>query len=350
MKKTSNKMTLIYLAMIVFFMACATTDPNVESLFLDDIIQKAGENINSSLNEGTNIAVLNFSSNSEALSEYIVDELTAYLTNSRHLTILDRRNLNQIRNEMDLQLSGEVSDDSAQSIGKFLGAQSIVTGSVQKIGNLYRLRFNTINVETAVREAASSYYLAGNDRQANALINTSNSQISQNSPRELKRSYFVNNGGAGIFIALPSLQSRDFDQGDIWILNYVRGSIENFFRQYSNIIILDRSEDGMQTIRDEQNYQLSGLVADEHMVSIGRMRGAELIIVGTITKINNSDFSMHFRILNVETGVQSAISTLICTLEEIRDTSATRRISYELLTQMGVIYTDAGRVAILQNN
>jgi hypothetical protein len=50
---------------------------------------------------------------------------------------------------MDFQLSGEVSDETAQSIGKKLGAQTIMSGSITAIGNTYRLRIRAISVETA---------------------------------------------------------------------------------------------------------------------------------------------------------------------------------------------------------
>jgi hypothetical protein len=43
----------------------------------------------------------------------------------------------------------EVSDESAQSIGQMLGAQSIVSGTVSKIGSLYRVQIKAIEVQSA---------------------------------------------------------------------------------------------------------------------------------------------------------------------------------------------------------
>jgi hypothetical protein len=90
---------------------------------------------------------------------------------------------------MNLQLSGDVSDDSAQAIGKQLGAQAIVTGSLTNLGNTYRFRVKVINVETARIEAQFSYNL-GNNQQVAFLLNGNqqndppvNSTQGQNAPR-----------------------------------------------------------------------------------------------------------------------------------------------------------------------
>ncbi|MDR3170033.1 MAG: hypothetical protein LBU17_00225 [Treponema sp.] len=39
-----------------------------------------------------------------------------------------------------LHLTGEVDDDTAQTLGRIAGAQLIVSGAVSRIGDLYRFR------------------------------------------------------------------------------------------------------------------------------------------------------------------------------------------------------------------
>jgi len=97
----------------------------------------------------TKVVVLNFTSKWPDLSDYIIEELIGYIVNERTLIVVDRQNLETIRKEMDFQLSGEVSDETAQSIGKKLGAQTIISGAITAIGNAYRLRIRAISVETA---------------------------------------------------------------------------------------------------------------------------------------------------------------------------------------------------------
>jgi TolB-like protein len=105
--------------------------------------------LNGRITAGSKVIILNFTSDWTQLSEYIIEELTGYVVNEGSLTVVDRRNLDIIRQEMNFQLSGEVDDETAQSIGKKLGAQIIVSGSITAIGSTYRLRIRAISVETA---------------------------------------------------------------------------------------------------------------------------------------------------------------------------------------------------------
>jgi len=98
---------------------------------------------------GTRLVVLNFSSPSPRLSEYIMEELTVHFVNSNSFTMVDRSNLGFIQEEMDFQLSGMVSDETAQSIGRILGVQSIVSGSIEPFADIFRLRVRVIDVESA---------------------------------------------------------------------------------------------------------------------------------------------------------------------------------------------------------
>jgi hypothetical protein len=63
--------------------------------------------------------------------------------------VVDRQQLNTIRAELEFHTSGEVSDESAQSIGQMLGAQIIISGAVSQIGDLYRLRVRALSVQSA---------------------------------------------------------------------------------------------------------------------------------------------------------------------------------------------------------
>jgi hypothetical protein len=40
--------------------------------------------------------------------------------------------------ELNLRMSGDVSDESALSIGKFLGADMVITGQLTELGGPYR--------------------------------------------------------------------------------------------------------------------------------------------------------------------------------------------------------------------
>ncbi|MDR1239917.1 MAG: CsgG/HfaB family protein [Treponema sp.] len=120
-----------------------------EMVTLDDALADIGQYFTGRLPARSKVVVLNIRSNSGRLSEYVIEELTVKLVNTGRLTVVDRQNLDMIREEMDFQMSGEVSDESAQSIGRKLGAQTIVSGSIDDLDNVLRLRVRAISVETA---------------------------------------------------------------------------------------------------------------------------------------------------------------------------------------------------------
>ena len=46
-------------------------------------------------------------------------------------------------------MSGEVNDETAISVGRILGAQSIILGSIRPLGDIYRMQVRAIEIETA---------------------------------------------------------------------------------------------------------------------------------------------------------------------------------------------------------
>jgi len=116
---------------------------------LDAAIREASDYFNKQLPKGSKLAILNIESEFPALSEYIIDELIANTVNDRVFSVVDRQQLNTIRVEQKLQMSGEVSDKTAQSVGRIVGAQIIISGAISRIGDLYRLRIRALTVQSA---------------------------------------------------------------------------------------------------------------------------------------------------------------------------------------------------------
>jgi hypothetical protein len=56
---------------------------------------------------------------------------------------------------------GEVSDDSARSIGKFLGADLVIMGRLTELGGPYRYRASAIHVETATSDSVTRLSVRG---------------------------------------------------------------------------------------------------------------------------------------------------------------------------------------------
>jgi hypothetical protein len=139
-----------FMALVVLLAACATAKPETSAADeLDRVIREASDYINKNVPTGNKLVILNIKSDYPPLSEYIIDVLTGNVVNDRIFTVVDRANLTLIQQEMDFQLSGEVSDESAQSIGQKLGAQTIISGSITPFGNLWRLTVRALGVEGA---------------------------------------------------------------------------------------------------------------------------------------------------------------------------------------------------------
>lgn len=137
--------------------------------------------------------VLNLNSPSLDLSDYVTEELTAYFVNNGAFGdgVFTRDDLDLLDREMELQLSGEVSDETAQSIGKKVGAQTIVTGSLTPVGDVFRLRIRAIAVESAAIQGIFTANIT-RDRFLAGLLNTSPSPAAPSAPPSRS-----NSGGGG---------------------------------------------------------------------------------------------------------------------------------------------------------
>ena len=116
---------------------------------LDAAIREASDYLNTKIPNGNKVAFINISGGFPDLANYIIDDLSKHGVNDGVFSVVDRAQLDAVRAELNFNMSGEVSDSSAQEIGKMLGAQTIVSGSVQRVGALYRLTVKAIEVQTA---------------------------------------------------------------------------------------------------------------------------------------------------------------------------------------------------------
>jgi TolB-like protein len=101
------------------------------------------------LKKDSTIAVISISSNNSELAIFAIDELEFQLVTAKQFTIVDRKTLDTVRSEQNFQLSGDVSDQSAVSIGNMLGANIVITGNITGTGNTQRLTLKALDVKTA---------------------------------------------------------------------------------------------------------------------------------------------------------------------------------------------------------
>ena len=148
-KRIIPSIFVIYFIILVMSISCSSSPRSQYGTSLDIGLRDSTNYLNERIQPNSKVIVLNFTSQWPALSEYIIDELIGYIVNEGNFMVVERDNLEIIRQELNFQLSGEVSDETAQSIGQILGAQTIISGAINKIGDAYRLRIRAISVETA---------------------------------------------------------------------------------------------------------------------------------------------------------------------------------------------------------
>ncbi|MDR2476508.1 MAG: penicillin-binding protein activator LpoB [Treponema sp.] len=120
-----------------------------QTISLEEAIQTSAREMGTRLEKGIQIAVLNFDTSSKKMASYVIDEMNNAIVNNGELTVVDRQLLALLRKEIDFNDSGDVSNSSAQQIGRMLGAQMIVSGSIELVGDSYRFRIQVLEVETA---------------------------------------------------------------------------------------------------------------------------------------------------------------------------------------------------------
>jgi hypothetical protein len=110
------------------------------------------------ISPGSKIAIVYVTARDGEVAEYITGELE-FIMVDRGFTLIDRSQLDRIRREQAFQMSGEVDDTQAVSIGKIAGANVIITGAVTGTGELRRLRLRALSTESGqVLAVASERY------------------------------------------------------------------------------------------------------------------------------------------------------------------------------------------------
>jgi len=121
---------------------------------LDTAIIEAANYFNERLPRRTRIAVTNigaesYGSRAGNISEYIIDGIIKNFVDRGNFSIVERQHIDRARNEIRFNMSEEVSDQTAQRIGNFLGAEVVIFGSIKPMGNVVIFQVRAIRVSTA---------------------------------------------------------------------------------------------------------------------------------------------------------------------------------------------------------
>lgn len=123
----------------------------------------------------SSVAVLDFESmgTEDYLGKAVSEIMRTALVSNPNYRIVERAQINKAIAEQKFQKSGLIDDKSAVEIGKVLGADLIIVGSVVKIGNAYTINSRMIEVKTG--EAKLGKNVTGTD--LNLLTSMSNELV-----------------------------------------------------------------------------------------------------------------------------------------------------------------------------
>ena len=159
----------------------------LEAQTIDEAIMAAAIKISRDLPANSRAAVINFRSDSEALNNYVLDELHGAILRNRMITPVkpDQSQLQSIRGE------------SHQNIGRLLGVQYIVSGSAERIGSEYRLLFNAVDTNAEIKSQYSAALNPQNDTHLASLLGISPATAASASSRRPQQADIKNNWISG---------------------------------------------------------------------------------------------------------------------------------------------------------
>ena len=116
--------------------------------YLEEALLKVGKTLIDDLPKNKTIFVLSVASRDPDMAAFAIQELEFQLVDSKAFTVIDRATLDKIQPELISGFSADFDDYSAVSIGKVLGANIVITGSVYDSGTSQRLIIRALDVQT----------------------------------------------------------------------------------------------------------------------------------------------------------------------------------------------------------
>jgi len=159
---------------------------------------------------------------------------------------------------------------------------------------------------------------------------------------------YTGNGGSNIRLAVLAPEI----QGDVpsYLPIHIQGMLNNNINKFSAINLIDRQN--LNRIISEQNLAASGRFSDNDFVRIGNLTNTQFYLFGLVQRLPGNRFSLQLSITESSTGIRRASSMKEGTLMQLFEGRALllNEATAELLEQMGVQLTAAGRQTLLAGN
>ena len=115
---------------------------------VEDALARAAKDVAENISTRTRIAIVYITAQDRSTIDFITGELE-HILQRQGFVLVDRSELDRIRNEQQFGASGEVDDNTAARMGHIAGASVVITGRVDGEGNLRRLRLRALDTTSA---------------------------------------------------------------------------------------------------------------------------------------------------------------------------------------------------------
>jgi hypothetical protein len=156
--------------------------------------------------------------------------------------------------------------------------------------------------------------------------------------------FWTGDGGANIRLAVLAPQTLGGAPGHLPM--YIQGLLNSNLKRHSAMTLIDRQN--LDRIIAEQDMTARGRFSDADYIRIGNLTNARYLLFGSLQKLSGDTYALHLSITETSTGEQKAVFTGNGSLAQLEGSGALiNRASAELLAQLGVNLTEAGRRSLM---
>lgn len=148
---------------------------------LDQRINELSQQISKEMSDYNKkkIAIIEFSDldgNVTNFGKYVSEELITKLYLTKKFKVIERQLLNKIIAEQKLSLTGMIDPNSAKKLGKVLGVDAIVSGTIADLAQSLKVNARMLNTETGEIFAAASVEILKDESVSKLLSSATNNK------------------------------------------------------------------------------------------------------------------------------------------------------------------------------
>jgi len=274
-----------------------TNEPGIEQA-----LSKAIQSSTSRVPKNATIAVIPITTSNSFLTDFLTGE-SEYLLVRHGFSVVDRAQLDRIRTEQRLQLSDEIDATTISSIGRFSGAEVIITGRIDGSGSLQRLRLQVLDVQTADVIGTASEQFGESQPNTNPQdIESAVSEAIEHATKSISQN------------ARLAIVDVITDSG---IKAFITGEAEYTLKN-KGFRVVDRAQ--LDRIRSEQSLQRSNEFDNRTAANIGKLAGADYLITIQVDG-RDSLTRLRWRVLNTQTAMVIGTASVHFVSEGVSSTS-----------------------------